>query len=112
MDLARTVTQHEGTLTRHAETLEEHSAELKAQRGCMEELGGAVLGTRRTDFAGGGREPDGLVHDMAAVKTDLGTVKDRLANGGLLARLPSKDRVLLYCALITGISGIIASVVK
>ena len=60
----------------------------------FQELADTVLGSRMTDLEGGGRNPDGLVHDvrtvkvdMSAIKTDVATTKDDVAeilkvNGG------------------------------
>jgi len=44
------------------------------------ELADTVLGSRRTDLEGGGRNHDGLTHDMKAVKRDVAEILK--TNGG------------------------------
>jgi len=58
----------------------------------FQELADTVLGSRMSDLEGGGRNHDGLVHDMRSmrqtqleVKADVATTKDavaKLLNGG------------------------------
>ena len=51
----------------------------------FQELADTTLGSRKTDLQGGGRNEDGLVHDMRTVKADVATTKDdvaKLLNGG------------------------------
>ena len=45
------------------------------------ELADVVLGTPRSELAGGGRHSDGLVHDVR-------DVRERLGNGGIKIKLP------------------------
>jgi len=46
----------------------------------FQELADTVLGSRMTDLEGGGRNHDGLTHDMKAVKRDVAEILK--VNGG------------------------------
>lgn len=93
----------------------QHTAELRDLRCCMDEVGDAVLGTRKTMFAGGGREEDGLIHSSRSTAAELKGLKDglavmqaRFANGGVRTRLSPKDRLTLWCAIIAALAVVIA----
>lgn len=89
---------------------------------CIAEVGDATLGTRRSEFAGGGREEDGLIHrarrteaDMETVKEELQEVRRLMSNGGPRRRLNTKERITLWTAIagatITAVGMVIAAAV-
>jgi hypothetical protein len=71
----------------HFDKLDAHIDELNAQQTQiardMSELADTVLGTRATTLQGGGRHPDGLVHDMH----DMKKLMKQIARNGEQARL-------------------------
>jgi hypothetical protein len=71
--LTERVIHLENTLTERV-TLLEHSSEKNSQ--CISELADGWLGTRKTDFAGGGRNQDGGIHRLQRIEA-------LLSNGGV-----------------------------
>jgi len=92
---------------------------------CVAEVGDATLGSRRSEFAGGGREEDGLVHrarrteadvvtvmsDMKELKRQIASLDHRIANGGIRRPLNPKERVTLIAAVIMAAGGVTAALV-
>lgn len=86
---------------------------------CLHEVGNAVLGTRRSNFAGGDREENGLIHTAAAagLKMDdislrLRLVEERISNGGIRIRLHPAILAflgLVAAAVIGGVATVIAA---
>lgn len=74
----------------------------------IEELASAVLGPRKSEFAGGGRyEEEGLMHQVEEINT-------RLSNGGLRVKLTPGQwgtLVVLTAAVIASLLGIDLNVV-
>lgn len=80
----------------------------------LDELADFVLGTRTSPFRGGGRNNDGIVHDIDLIKQDVDTIKQdvvylrrKVDNGGVHIHLTKRQ----YTA-IAGIVGIVAAAVK
>ena len=72
------------------------------------ELAAVVMGTKLSDLLGGGRLEDGLMHDVATIKTDVAEIKR--TNG--TTTLKRRQRILLWVAAIGGPMGtIIAAVI-
>ncbi len=69
----------------------------------FEELANVTLGTPRSDLLGGGRNEDGLVHDMKAVKRDMHLLLKANGNGKALG--PGKT-ILLWAAAIGGVASV------
>lgn len=80
----------------------EHTAE--RNQACIAELADALLGTPRTDLAGGGRNQDGIMHRVKRVE-------DLLSNGGIKVKW-SKSQWLaiatVLAAVITAVGMILA----
>lgn len=69
----------------------------------IEELAAAVLGPRRTDLAGGGRnEDEGLV----------GQWKHFTTNGGVPAKLGVKEKGAIYVAVVIGVANVLVQVIE
>lgn len=71
--LSERVIHLEGTMSERVRLLE-HASEKNSQ--CIGELADGWLGTRRSDFAGGGRNQDGGVHRLERIEA-------LLSNGGI-----------------------------
>ncbi len=71
------------------------------------ELADTVLGSRVSDLRGGGRENDGVVHDIAEVKADVKLILKY--NGKGHKRLNRGEKVLLWVAGIGGIAHVSAA---
>jgi hypothetical protein len=69
----------------------------------LSELGDAVMGTRVSDFQGGGRMDDGLKHDVADIR--------RKVNGGGLSRSDKWRLWVATFASILSFAGVIAAAV-
>lgn len=91
------------------EKVTEHTERLDRLEGCVEEIGDAVLGSRRSVFAGGDRRDDGIIHSIRSLSQEIDQVKDQLGNGGIKARLAPKDRVALWGAVIGMIGTVVAA---
>jgi len=99
------------------------SMEIRLQKveGCLDEVGDAVLGTRRSDFAGGGRNEDGLIHTAAStasavedISTRLAQVEGHISNGGLRVKLHPAVLTFLGvvgAALIGGVAAVAAALI-
>lgn len=73
------------------------------------ELADTVLGSRVSDLRGGGREDNGVVHDIAEVKADVKTILKY--NGKNKTKLNRGEKVLLWVAGIGGIAHVVAAAI-
>lgn len=93
--------------------VQQHEARLSLVEGCVTEVGDAVLGTRPSEFAGGGRNRDGLRDVVAELATGQEQIIQQLASNGVSrAHLGLREQVLLLCAAIGAIGAVIAALVK
>lgn len=74
----------------------------------IEEVAAAVLGPRKSEFAGGGRyEEDGLVYKAARNVETTDEILRKLNNGGLKIKIP----VAIWVAIIGLVSAVIVAVI-
>ncbi len=95
-------------------TIGERVADLET---CTSELATIIAGTPRPQIAGGGRNPDGLVHKVETLQSgqnaltqgqnalQLGQerIEAAIANGGMATHLTGSQRVALWTAAIGAI---------
>lgn len=75
----------------------------------IEEVAAAVLGPRKSEFAGGGRyEDDGLVHKVETIVDTQQTILNQLQNGGIKIKFPWQ----VWAAIITALSGLAVQLIQ
>ena len=70
----------------------------------LEELGDTTLGSRQTDLQGGGRNEDGIVHDIAEIK-------EKVNGGGLSNSDLWRLRVSTAASVLTFVGVIVAAII-
>ena len=79
---------------------------------CVQELADTMLGTPRSEFAGGGRKSDGLVHKVESIDERTKGIEDRLSNGGVRFTLPPAVWTFVGTVAAAMIGGIVTLLVK
>jgi hypothetical protein len=92
----------DGDVERMADEHRQLVADMPTIKQDLGELGDAVLGTRKSEFQGGGRHEDGLTHDVADIRMKV--------NGGGLSQADMwRLRVSTGASVLTFIGVIVAA---
>lgn len=79
--------------------------DLEAQ---LEELAAAVMGPKKSEFAGGGRHDNqGLVHKVEDLYRTTEAILNKMNNGGIRIQLPPS----VWVAIITAVGGLLVQLV-
>ena len=74
----------------------------------LEEVAEVILGTKLSEFQGGGRDENGMCHRMDQLDKKVEAIDEKLSNGGLKVKIPTT----IYVALITMFGGIIVALIQ
>lgn len=94
------------------DTIKQWDGEQSAQIG---EIADAVLGARRSEFAGGGRkEEESLIHivrqnqaDIKELKSNSSKLQAMVQNGGVPAKLGAKEKAMIWAAGLAAFANIV-----
>lgn len=93
----------------------EHEARITRLESDVTELADTLLGSLRSELEGGGRNTDGLRHQVANMRVELGEFQhewsEHVTNGGMPAKFVSAslDRTTQIKVAVIGVVGVVMS---